>query len=43
MIESGSNQFKFETIWRIANGFDIPPHILIKYIEEESNPIKSGE
>ena len=35
MIESGSMQPNFETIWRIANAFNIPPHELVKQIELE--------
>ena len=35
MIESGSKQPNFETIWRIANAFDMPPHELVKQIERE--------
>ena len=34
MIENGTKQPNFETIWRIANAFDIPPHLLVAYIEE---------
>ena len=36
MIESGSKQPNFETIWRIANAFNIPPHELVKQIELEA-------
>ena len=36
MIESGSTQPNFETIWRIANAFGIPPHELVKQIELEA-------
>jgi len=36
MIESGSKQPNFETIWRIANAFNIPPHELVKRIELEA-------
>ena len=36
MIETGAKQPNFETIWRIALAFDIPPHDLVKLIEEES-------
>ena len=36
MIESGAKQPNFETIWRIANAFDIPPHILVYYVEEHA-------
>ena len=35
MIESGAKQANFETVWKIANAFDLPPHILVKMIEEE--------
>ncbi|MCL2020300.1 MAG: helix-turn-helix transcriptional regulator [Oscillospiraceae bacterium] len=34
MIESGAKQPNFETVWRIANAFGLPPHILVKYMEE---------
>ncbi|MCL2037072.1 MAG: helix-turn-helix domain-containing protein [Oscillospiraceae bacterium] len=33
MIEKGSKQPNFETIWRIANAFDIPPSELVAQIE----------
>lgn len=36
MIETGAKQPNFETIWRIANALEIPPHRLVKYIEEEA-------
>ena len=36
MIETGTKQPNFETIWRIANAFEMPPHELVKYIEEEA-------
>ncbi len=35
MIESGDKHANFETIWKIANAFKIPPHQLVKVIEEE--------
>jgi len=35
MIEGGTKQANFETIWRIANAFGTPPHVLVKYIEKE--------
>lgn len=35
MIESGSKQANFETLWKIANAFDIPVHQLVKSIEED--------
>lgn len=34
MIETGTKQANFETIWKLANAFDIPPHELVKIIEE---------
>ena len=40
MIESGSKQANFETVWRIANAFDLPPHELVRLVEEE---IQRGE
>lgn len=36
MIECGTKQPNFETIWRIANAFGIPPHKLVEYIEREA-------
>ncbi len=36
MIETGTKQPNFETIWRIANAFEIPPHELVKHIEQEA-------
>ena len=36
MIETGTKQPNFETIWKIANAFEIPPHELVKYIEQEA-------
>jgi len=35
MIESGSKKANFETIWRIASAFDLPPHELVARIEQE--------
>lgn len=40
MIESGSKQANFETVWRIANVFDMAPHELVRLVEEE---IQRGE
>lgn len=34
MIETGEKQPNFETIWRIANAFEMLPHELVKAIEE---------
>lgn len=39
MIESGAKQANFETIWRIANAFEMQPHELVYLIEWE---ISSG-
>ncbi len=35
MIENGSKQANVETLWRIANALDLPPHQLILQIEQE--------
>ena len=40
MIESGSKQANFETVWRIANAIDMAPHELVRLVEEE---IQRGE
>ena len=40
MIESGTKKPNFETIWRIANAFDMAPHELVRLVEEE---IQRGE
>lgn len=36
MIESGAKNPNFETLWAIANAFEIPPHTLVSLIEEEA-------
>ena len=36
MIESGTKQPNFETLWAIANAFEMQPHELVEKIEEES-------
>lgn len=36
MIESGTKQPNFETIWRIADALDIPPSELVAEIESET-------
>ncbi|MCL2853991.1 MAG: helix-turn-helix transcriptional regulator [Defluviitaleaceae bacterium] len=36
MIEVGTKQPNFETIWRISNTFEMSPHKLVKLIEEEA-------
>ena len=33
MIENGDKQANFETLWKIANAFDIKPSELVKMIE----------
>ena len=35
MIENGDKQANFETIWRIANAFDLAPHELVYLVEQE--------
>ncbi|MBE7092593.1 MAG: helix-turn-helix transcriptional regulator [Clostridiales bacterium] len=37
MIESGTKQPNFETIWKIAYALEIPPHKLVELIEIETN------
>ena len=39
MIEKGTKQPNFQTIWRIANAFNIPPHELVALIESEANEL----
>ena len=34
-LEKGIKDPQISTFWRIAEGLDIKPHILIKFIEEE--------
>ena len=36
MIENGGKQPNFETIWRIANAFELQPHELVQMIESET-------
>lgn len=36
MIENGSKQANFETIWKIANALGLYPHELVQFIEKES-------
>ena len=40
MIEHGTKQANFETVWRLANALRIKPHTLVKKIEEESERTK---
>lgn len=35
MIETGAKNANFETLWKIANAFDIKPHVLVEMIEDE--------
>lgn len=40
MIEKGTKQPNFETIWRLANALNILPHRLVEEIEKEcSQPL----
>jgi DNA-binding XRE family transcriptional regulator len=39
MIENGSKQANFETIWKIANALEIPPHEIVFLIEKEAESI----
>ena len=34
-LENGVKDPQFSTLWRIAEGLDIKPHLLVKMIEEE--------
>ena len=34
-LENGIKDQQFSTLWRIAEGLDIKPHILVKMIEDE--------
>ena len=34
-LENGIKDPQFSTLWRIAEGLDIKPHILVKLIEKE--------
>ncbi len=36
MIESGTKQANFETLWKIAYALEIPPHKLVEMIEIET-------
>lgn len=35
MIESGEKKANFETIWKIANALEMPPHELVRRVEQE--------
>lgn len=36
MIENGSKNANFETLWKIANAFGMEPHELVRLIEKEN-------
>lgn len=36
MIETGAKQPNFETLWRIANALELPPHSLVALIEDDA-------
>lgn len=36
MIENGSKQLNFETIWRIANGLQMAPSEPVQLIEQDA-------
>lgn len=36
MIENGGKKANFETIWRLANAFEMMPHELVREIEVET-------
>ena len=40
MIEVGTKLPNFETIWALANAFDIAPHELVLLFEEEAKRIE---
>lgn len=42
MIEKGTKQTNFETIWRIANALQIAPHTLVNEIENNILDEKRG-
>ena len=35
MIETGTKQANFETLWKLAYALEIKPHELVKLIEDE--------
>ena len=36
MIERGTKQANFETLWKLANALEVPPHELVFLIEKEA-------
>jgi transcriptional regulator with XRE-family HTH domain len=43
MIENGTKQANFETIWRIALALELRPSQLVEYIERECAALGSGK
>lgn len=43
MIESGDKQANFETIWRIANAFNMRPYELVRLIELEAEAMEKAK
>ena len=39
MIENGSKQANFETVWRIAAAFDMHPYELVRLIDKEAEAL----
>lgn len=42
MIENGDKQANFETVWRIANAFGMPPHMFVQMVEQEAETLAGG-
>ena len=41
MIETGTKQANFETLWKLAYALEITPHELVKLIEDEAEKTSS--
>ena len=39
MIETGTRQPNFETIWNLANAFEMKPHELVQLIEDDAKAL----
>lgn len=39
MIETGTKQPNFETIWNLANAFEMEPHELVQLIEDDAKTL----
>lgn len=39
MIETGTKQPNFETIWNLANAFEMEPHELVQLIEDDAKAL----